>query len=253
VHPSATAGPTRERHARKPSNDLGRDWPLHQRFSRADGRDDPLGCEGRPSWRGRVHLIALCVAIPAVALLIVRASGPRGTVGASVYAAGLCAMFLASTTYHRWVHELRSRAAWRRADHAMIFAAIAASPTPIILVVMPSLLGVALLVVIWALAIAGATLKFGRWRRGDAIGSVFYAVISALAALVVPALWTLVGVGAAVLYIVSGALYIVGAHAFARTWPRLRPSVFSFHEVWHVFTVAAAAAHFCVVWQVVHR
>ncbi|MEO6124828.1 MAG: hemolysin III family protein [Ilumatobacteraceae bacterium] len=232
------------------TNDYGRDWPLHERFTAADGRDDPLGCDARPSWRGRVHLLGLWFAIPSLVLLIVFADGARATVGASIYAAGLCAMLAASTTYHRWVHNFRSRAAWRRADHAMIFAAIAGSTTPILLIVMPSGWGIVLLSVVWAMAIVGAVFKFGHWRCGDAIGTGLYAAVSALAALALPALWIHGGVAPAVLYLVSGSLYIFGARWFAKTWPRLRPAVFSYHEVWHVFTVAAAGVHFAAVWAI---
>jgi hemolysin III len=235
---------------RQPNNDYGRDWALHHRFMRDDGRDDPLGCDGRPSWRGRVHMLGLFVAIPALALLIVLADGVRAKVGTSIYGAGVCAMFAASTTYHRWVNNLRSRAAWRRADHAMIFAAIAGSATPVVLIVMPSAWGIVLLAVVWAVAAVGAIFKFGPWRRGDTVGSALYAAVSGLAALALPALWIRGGVLPAVLYLVSGALYIFGARWFSKTWPRLRPAVFSYHEVWHVFTVAAAAAHFAAVWAI---
>ena len=197
-----------------------------------------------------MHLLGLWAAIPALAALIAFAEGARATVGAAIYAAGLCAMFTASTTYHRWVHGMRARAAWRRADHAMIFAAIAGSTTPILLIVMPTGAGVGLLCVVWTASVVGATFKFGRWRRGDAVGTALYAAVSALAALALPALWIRGGVVPAVLYVVSGALYIVGAHWFSRTQPRLRPAVFSYHEVWHVFTVAAAAVHFAAVWVI---
>ena len=232
------------------SNDFGRDWPLHRRFVLADGRDDPLGCDGRPSWRGRVHLIGLCAAVPALTLLIIRAEGARATVGVSIYAAGMCAMFAASTTYHRWVHSMSARASWRRADHAMIFAAIAGSATPIILIAMPSGWGLALLAVVWSAAAVGAALKFSWWRRGDSIGTALYAGVSVAAALALPALWIRGGVAPAVVYVASGALYIFGAHWFSRTWPRLRSAVFSYHEVWHAFTVAAATLHFLVVWWI---
>ncbi len=171
------------------SNDYGRDWALHQRFVAADGRDDPLGCPGRPSWRGRVHMLGLFAAIPALVLLIVFADDARARVGASIYAAGVCAMFATSTTYHRWVNDFRARAAWRRADHAMIFAAIAGSTTPVVLIVMPSEWGGVLLTIVWTLSVIGAVLKFGRWRRGDTIGTALYAAVSGLAALALPALW----------------------------------------------------------------
>jgi hemolysin III len=234
----------------RPSNDYGRDWALHQRFVLADGRDDPLGCDGRPSWRGRVHLIGLFAAIPALTLLIVFADGARAKVGVSIYAAGVWAMLFASTTYHRWVDNFRARAAWRRADHAMIFAAMGGSATPIVLIVMPTGLGIGLLSVVWTVAVAGAVFKFGHWRRGNTVGNALIAAVSALGALALPALWVRGGVAPAILYLVSGGLYIFGARWFSKTWPRLRPAVFSYHEVWHVFTVAAAAAHFAAVWTI---
>ena len=232
------------------TNDGGLEWPLRHRFELADGRDDPLGTAGRPSWRGGVHLLALLGAIPAFVLLIGFADGPRAIAGVSIYGAGLLAMFTASTTYHRWVDNFRARAAWRRADHAMIFAAIAGSTTPIVLIVMPSGWGIVLLALVWSIAGVGAACKFGHWRHGDAVGSALYAATSVLAALALPALWIRGGVLPAVLYLVSGVLYIAGARWFAKTWPRLRPSVFSYHEVWHVFTVLAAAAHFAAVWTI---
>ena len=137
LNPGLSDVPRLERRSRV-SNDHGRDWPLHQRFGRAVGRDEPLGTDARPSWRGRLHLLGLWVAVPAMTLRIVFANGARATVGVSIYAAGLCAMFTASTTYHRWVHDFGRRAAWRRADHAMIFAAIAGSSTPVVLIAIRS-------------------------------------------------------------------------------------------------------------------
>ena len=163
----------------RPSNDYGRDWALNHRFAPDDGCDDPLGCDARPSWRGRVHMLGLFLAIPALALLIVFADGARARVGVSIYAAGVCAMFLASTTYHRWVDDLRARAAWRRADHAMVFAAIAGSTTPVVLIVMPSAWGIGLLVVVWTVSVVGAVFKFGPWSHGNSVGSALYAAVSA--------------------------------------------------------------------------
>ena len=115
---------------------------------------------------------------------------------------------------------------------------------------MPSGWGIALLSVVWAVSIAGAVLKLGHWRHGDTIGTALIPTVSALGALALPALWVRGGVAPAILYVVSGGLYIFGAWWFAKTWPRLRPAVFSYHEVWHVFTVAAAAAHFAAVWVI---
>lgn len=183
-------------------------------------------------------------------LLVLFANGARARLGVTVYAIGLCSMLAVSVTYHRWVHGLRARALWRRADHVMIFAAIAGSSTPIALIVMPGAFGIALIAVIWTLSFIGAGFKVAHWEHGDVVGSIFYAAVSVVAALLLPALWRHSGVGPAVLFMVAGALYIIGAIWFAKRWPKLRPSVFSYHEVWHVFTVIAATAHFAAVWAI---
>lgn len=224
--------------------------PLSTRFSADAGADVPLGTPARPLWRGRVHLIGLLLAAPSLVLLLLFADSARARVGVAVYAVGLCSMLAVSVTYHRWVHGLRARALWRRADHVMIFAAIAGSSTPIALIVMPGAFGIAIIAIIWTLSFVGAGFKVARWEHGDVVGSVFYAAVSVVAALLLPALWKHGGVGPALLFIAAGALYIIGAIWFAKHWPKLRPAVFSYHEVWHVFTVIAATAHFAAVWAI---
>ena len=76
-----------------------------------------------------------------------------------------------------------------------------------------------------------------------------YAVTTALAAVAVPWLWVREGVDPAVFVVAGGAVYLIGAAGFARRWPTLRPAVFSYHEVWHVFTVIAAMAQFVAIWM----
>jgi hemolysin III len=59
------------------------------------------------------------------------------------------------------------------------------------------------------------------------------------------------GVGAAVLLVVGGGLYSLGALAYATTWPNPFPATFGFHEVFHVLVVAAAVTQFVAVSLVV--
>ena len=54
--------------------------------------DAPLGSPSRPSWRGRVHLIALWSAIPLLVVLAVQSNGARARVATIVYGVGLCSM-----------------------------------------------------------------------------------------------------------------------------------------------------------------
>jgi hemolysin III len=69
--------------------------------------------------------------------------------------------------------------------------------------------------------------------------------------ILIPQLFSAVGVAAAVLVIVGGVLYTVGALAYATTWPNPFPSTLGFHEVFHLLVVVAAAAQFVALSLVV--
>ena len=60
--------------------------------------DVPLGTPSRPTWRGRLHMLALWPAIPLVALLAVAADGAQARAGAIVYGVGLCSVLAVSAT-----------------------------------------------------------------------------------------------------------------------------------------------------------
>ncbi|MCU1391807.1 MAG: hemolysin family protein [Ilumatobacteraceae bacterium] len=211
-------------------------------------RDVPLGTVARPLWRGRLHVFALFGVVPALAVLTVVARSERARISVVIYALGLCSMFVASATYHRWVHTLRARVIWRRIDHAMIFAAIAGSVTPICLLGVPNGLGVTLLCVMWVGCLFGIGMKIAGWKHQRIVGGVMYIAVSWVGVIAIPSLWREAGVLPAALMIVSGVFYTVGAIGLNRKWPRLSPAVFGYHEVWHLCTVIAAAAHLGAVW-----
>ncbi|MEX0848174.1 MAG: hemolysin III family protein [Ilumatobacteraceae bacterium] len=225
--------------------------PLNTRYAVDAGRDVPLGHDSRPTWRGRVHLVGLVVATPAMAALVLVAEGPRATAGCAVYAWCMATMFGVSVAYHRWVHDLRARAVWRRLDHAAIFLAIAGSATPLALVAMSPRNGAWAVAAIWLTAIPGIVLKLGRWHHGDVAGSVLYFVVGFECLVVLPGVVHTAGVVPLVLAVAAALIYAVGALCFGLKIPRMLPGVFGYHEVWHTATVVAATTHFVAVWLTV--
>lgn len=212
--------------------------------------DAALGSPERPAWRGRLHLIALWPILPLLVVLAIVADGARARAGVIVYAIGLCSMLIVSTTYHRWVHTIRARAAWRRADHATIFAAIAGTFTALALITLGTGLAIAMLIVMWTAAAVGATVKLVRIPHSEGIGVVMYIATGWVGLSLIPALWNRGGFVPVALLLAGGVMYTVGAFGFGRRWPRLRPATFSYHEVWHAFTLAAAGLHLAAVWTV---
>lgn len=210
--------------------------------------DVPLGSPSRPTWRGRLHLIALWAVAPLLVALSIEARGGRARAAVIVYAVGLCLMLAVSTAYHRWARSIRARERWRRADHAAIFAAIAGTFSAVALTSLAVVPAIVIAVLIWAAAVFGAVVKLVAFQRADRLGGVMYIAMGWAGVLFLPALVTNGAVVTGSLLIAGGVVYTIGALCFRRQWPTLRPATFSYHEVWHAFTVAALGLHFGAVW-----
>ena len=120
---------------------------------------DVIEDELRPLLRGVTHAYAFWVALAAA--LVLTALVPAGTprVASVVYGIGLCGLFAASGTYHRWRWNPRWRPLLRRIDHSTIFIFIAASYTPVALLVMHGTLRWVILVAVWTGATIGVVLS----------------------------------------------------------------------------------------------
>jgi hemolysin III len=212
-----------------------------------------LGTEARPLWRGRLHHFALFVFPPLFLALILVAHSTVAKVVVVVNGLGVCSMLAASATYHRWVHTPTARASWQRADHAMIFAAIAGSFTPVCVLAVPRWWGIPTLIVMWVASILGAVMKFTNWKHRRVVGGILYIGLGWASLVVIPSVWESRGMLPVVLIGIGGFFYTVGAILLYRRRPRLRPAVFSYHEVWHACTVVAAMAHLAAVWVIVRR
>jgi hemolysin III len=205
-----------------------------------------------PRLRGVFHQYAFFVAAAAGATLGVLADGALERVAVWVYAAALAAMFGASALYHRvrW-RTAAARLRARRLDHAMIFVFIAGTYTPFALVAFGDTTGVILLAAVWAGAAFGLALELA-WIEGPRwLSALAYVLVGWVGVVAAPRLFPELGVAAAVLLIVGGALYSLGAVAYAMTWPNPFPATFGFHEVFHVLVIAAAVTQFVAVSLVV--
>jgi len=205
-----------------------------------------------PRLRGVFHQYAVFVAAAAGTTLGILADGAVERVAVSVYAAALTAMFGASALYHRvrW-RTAAARLRARRLDHAMIFVFIAGTYTPVALVAFGDTTGVILLVAVWAGAAFGLALELA-WIEGPRwLSALAYLLVGWVGVVAAPRLFPELGVAAAVLVIVGGALYSLGAVAYATTWPNPFPATFGFHEVFHVLVIAAAVSQFVAVSLVV--
>jgi hemolysin III len=197
-----------------------------------------------PRLRGRLHQHAVWVSGVAAAVLVAVAPTERARVAALIYGAGLCALFGASALYHRWPGSPRFKPLLRRIDHSSIFVFIAASYTPVGLLVLKPPAGTLILAAAWLAAAVGVTMSIcwidaPRWLQ-----ALCYVVTGWIAVAALPQLLDGAGVVPFVLFAVGGAVYSLGALVYAARRPDPWPRVFGFHEVFHALVIAAAAMHF---------
>ena len=204
-----------------------------------------------PLLRGWLHLVCAIASLPAGALVVSRADEAGGRTGALVYAFGMFLMFTVSALYHRVKWSPAMRPWMKRADHAAIFVMIAASYSPLCLVVLRPGIGPWLLAGVWVAAVVGVAGAITGVAEKAVIGLVSYSVLGWAAVLAVPDLVRRLDPIHLVLLFAGGVLYTVGSIFLGLRWPKPNAKVFGYHEVWHVLVVVAVACHFAVVWSVV--
>jgi hemolysin III len=202
----------------------------------------------KPRFRGVSHEWAFFLSVGLGIALVAAAEGARATTAAIVYAASLSALFGVSALYHRVNWRRPEIRRWmRRLDHAMIFFLIAGTVTPFALLVMEPPLSTALLVAVWAGALAGTIVELIWIDAPKWVTTIVYLAVGWIGALGFPAIVIEAGVGAGALIAIGGALYTAGAVVYARQRPDPSPATFGYHEIFHAFVIAAAALHFGAV------
>jgi hemolysin III len=193
-------------------------------------------------WAGAV--LAL---VGLIALLIVGWDTPAKVISLTIYGISLIAMFSASATYHMVRVKDRALEIFRKIDHSAIYLLIAGTYTPFCVNAFEGFWKWGLLSVIWSLALIGIVVKVfyiraPRWLNAGIYILMGWLAVSAsgqmLAAL--PA-WVLGWM------IAGGVIYTLGAVVYITKIFNFKPGVFGFHEMWHIFVMLAAAAHFIAV------
>jgi hemolysin III len=202
----------------------------------------------KPRLRGVLHQWACATSALLGALVVMFADGGRERIAAVVYAASVTGLFGASALYHRVTWRRPAVRRWmRRLDHAMIFVLIAGTYTPFALLAFDDGIGRVLLVAVWSGAAGGVALKLLWIDAPKWLGVAVYIGLGWLAVWTFPSLVDAVGIIPTVLVGLGGLLYTTGAVVYATRRPDPVPTVFGYHELFHLLVVIAAALQYAVV------
>lgn len=188
-----------------------------------------------------VHGLGVIAAIVGLVLgIIFMSSSTFFKVGFIVYSASLIILMLASTLYHA-LKFTKANKILQSIDHGSIFILIAGSFTPFIIYLYNGWLEITLLALVWVIAVSGISVtatillpKKIKWAE-----LVFYLSFGWMALFFIPKI-NLLGSTVLWLLILGGVLYTVGVIPYALKKPFA-------HFSWHLFVVAAAAAQFFAV------
>ncbi len=200
-----------------------------------------------PRLRGVSHAVASVVAVAAAVVAVALAPTTRAIVPLGIYGVGLIALFGASALYHRWPGPPRFTPLLQRIDHSTIYVFIAASYTPIALVLLHGALAWMVLVVAWAGAAAGVAFALGWIDAPRAVIASSYLALGWIAVVTLPQLLQLLSAVPLILLAGGGLLYSAGAVVYATQRPNPWPRTFGFHEVFHALVIVAAAAQYIAI------
>jgi len=180
-------------------------------------------------------------------VLVLLADSTEAYVGGTVFAASLIALYTTSATYHTIPWGVRMRGLMKRLDHSMIFIVIAGSYTPFCLLAASTTWGVAILAIVWSIAACGVVLKMAWPGAPRWLGVGLYIAtgwVALVAATEIAEWFALVPLA---LLAGGGVLYTLGAIIYATRRPDPFPTVFGYHEVFHVLVIAGSVLHFTLV------
>jgi hemolysin III len=189
------------------------------------------------------HGIGLVCAIAGLSTLVAMATAhgdPRRIVTFAVYGATLILTYFASTCFHCAKHP-RVKHWLKVLDHASIYALIAGTYTPFLLVMVRGKWGWTLFGILWGMTLLGTLLKVFFVHRFELLSTAVYVAMGWIGLVAARPFFEALPGGALMWLFAGGVAYTGGVIFFL--WDRLPYN----HAIWHLFTMAGSACHFLAI------
>jgi len=182
-----------------------------------------------------------------IALLIVGWDTPAKVISLTVYGVSLIFLFSASATYHMVRVKDKTLEIFRKVDHAAIYVLIAGTYTPFCVNALEGFWKWGMLSIIWSLAVIGIIMKVFYIRAPRWLNAGIYLVMGWLCIAAIGQMLAVLPAWVIGWLIAGGVIYTLGAIVYITKIFNFKPGVFGFHEMWHIFVLLAAAAHFVAI------
>jgi hemolysin III len=205
-----------------------------------------------PKLRGWLHLLATPLVIIASLVLFIL-SGESFKLAVALYSATAIMLFSVSAVYHRVPWVPAKKKIWRRWDHANINLLIAGSYTPFAVALLDDRDRNILLAVVWTGALIGVALRVFWVGAPRWLYVANYLLLGWVAIIYTPQLYKEGGLWVLLPILIGGLLYSIGAIFYALKLPGRNAKYFGFHELFHVFVLAAWISQYLAVSFAIYR
>lgn len=197
---------------------------------------------------GLTHLGAAAAAlIGLIFLLVIGWDTPGKVLALAIYGVSMVALFSSSAAYHLAKVKPQVQLILRKLDHSAIYFLIAGTYTPICYYFFEGFWKWGLLAIIWSLAAIGVVVKLWVIDAPRWLSAGVYLVMGWLCVAALGEMLRVMPPGALAWLAAGGLAYTLGAVIYITKKLDFVPGVFGFHEVWHIFVILGALAHYVVV------
>lgn len=201
---------------------------------------------------GLTHLGgAIAALVGQIVLLVLGWPGIEKFVSVLVYGLSLVGLFSASAAYHLVNAGPKVTAILRKLDHSAIYLLIAGTYTPFCINTFSGFYRWGLLAIVWGIAIAGIVVKLFYMGAPRWLSAGIYVLMGWLGLTAIGEMTVALSPFTLGWLIAGGVVYTLGAVVYVTKIFNFAPGKFGFHEVWHIFVLLGALAHFVAVLGVI--
>ena len=197
---------------------------------------------------GLTHFFAAIAALIGMVILIIVGRGSLDrTIALTIYGVSLVLLFAASAAYHMIKARPKVLEILRKLDHSAIYLLIAGTYTPFCTIMFDGFWKWGMLTIIWSLALIGIVVKIFIVNAPRWLNAGIYIVMGWLCIAAIGEMLRVLPPWALTWLVVGGVLYTLGAVVYITKILNFWPGKFGFHEVWHIFVLLGALAHFIAI------
>lgn len=201
---------------------------------------------------GLTHLGgAVAATIGLAVLLVIGWSSTGKVISVLIYGLSLIGLFASSATYHLADVRPKIQEILRKVDHSAIYLLIAGTYTPFCINAFTGFWRWGLLTIIWSLAGIGILVKLFTVNAPRWISAGTYVLMGWLCIAAIGEMLVTLPTFALTWLVAGGVIYTLGALVYITKIMNFWPGKFGYHEVWHIFVLLGALAHFVAVVGVV--